>query len=77
MHQFPITYKGEKLVVERHSYSGNPLFSIFFPGKASPLVITKMRQAVGTSFWNSIPEGRQKEAEELGALIENYFHSIA
>ncbi len=48
------------------------LFRIMLENKP-PVVITRANHFNEKKFWTSIPEGRQKEAEKIGPLIEEYF----
>ncbi len=52
------------------------IFRIQFAYNQAPLVITRAVHANANHFWTSIPEGRQKEAEEIGPLISEYFKLI-
>jgi len=58
--------------VERLKLPGHSAFRIVFGDHRKPLVIARASNADAAKFWTSIPEGRQTEAEEWGALIENY-----
>ena len=45
------------------------IYRINFPS-APALILTRAKNADGVYFWTSIPEGKQKMAEEIGLLIE-------
>lgn len=70
---FELTYKEQTIKVQRHSISGTTVFRISFPGSRQPLVITEADHENANNFWTSIPEGRQKEAEEIGSLIAEFY----
>lgn len=72
---FEIEVAGGKAKVQRHSISEQVIFRIIYPGKIPPLVLTHAIRENGTRFWTSIPEGRQREAEEIGKLIVEHFKS--
>jgi len=74
--KFELTFKEGKIKVERHYIGAQTIFRIFFSDKRSPLVITRAAHSYADKFWTSIPEGRQREAEEVGALISEYFKSF-
>ncbi|MDE3214121.1 MAG: hypothetical protein KGM98_12875 [Bacteroidota bacterium] len=74
---FRIKYLSGTLQVERLHFGGNRVFKVLYPGNPVPLLITQAMKSGRTAFWTSIPEGRQQEAEEIGALIENYYNSFA
>ena len=48
-------------------------FRVVFSSKRQPLVVARTKDAAKEVFWTSIPEGRQKEAEGVGHLIDEYF----
>lgn len=73
---FELDFKNMKVKVSRHSINDQVIFKIIFPDKRKPLVVTRVRHADAYKFWTSIPEGRQREAEELGPSIVGYFKSI-
>lgn len=64
-----LNFNGTVIKIQRHFLSGQTIFHVVFPDKRKPLVITRPLDANATRFWTSIPEGRQKEAEEIGPLI--------
>lgn len=47
-------------------------FRIVFSSPRPQLIVARAKNAEKTNFWTSVPEGRQKEAEALGQLIEDY-----
>lgn len=73
---FELDYQEGKIQVRRHSMGAQVIFRIVFSNKRTPLVITRATHSNAYKFWTSIPEGRQKEAEEVGALISEYFKSF-
>lgn len=74
---FQLKYKGAPLLVEKLELGGQKVFKVLFPENPVPLLLTRARKSPGTFFWTSLPEGRQKEAEEIGILIEAYYNSFA
>ena len=73
---FEITYKETVMQVERLTLPGYKAFRVVFNNsKRQPLVVARATNANAVRFWTSIPEGRQKEAEGMGKLIEEYFQS--
>jgi hypothetical protein len=70
---FDLYYKDEKINGQRHSIGSETIFRIIFSNSRAPLVITWAGQENKYRFWTSIPEGRQREAEEIGKLIEQYY----
>jgi len=73
---FELDYKDGKILVQRHSIEAQVIFKITFSNERPPLVVTRAIHSNAYKFWTSIPEGRQKEAEEIGALISEYFKSF-
>lgn len=72
---FELEFKNLKLRVQRHTIAGNFVYHIIFQDKRPPLVITRASAENGGKWWTSIPEGRQREADEIGPLIENHIKS--
>jgi hypothetical protein len=73
---FELSYNDEKIKVQRHSIGSQTIFRIIFSNSRAPLVITRAMHENAYRFWTSIPEGRQREAEEVGILIEEYYKRI-
>ena len=69
MDRFDIDYKGQQVKVQILDVVGQRIYKINFPTSA-PLFLTRAKNAEGVYFWTSVPEGKQKLAEEIGALIE-------
>jgi hypothetical protein len=73
--KFDIRYKNVVMAVERLKLPGYIAFRVVFSSGRQPLVLARATNADAAKFWTSIPEGRQKEAEGMGKLIEEYFQS--
>ena len=73
---FTMDFNDDTIQVQRHSLGAQVIFRVTFFNKTTPLVITRALHADAYRFWTSIPEGRQKEAEEVGALISEYYKSF-
>ena len=70
--KFTLDLDGIKLSVQEHTIAETQVFRIDFSSNRSPLVITRI--TTGTrKTWVSVPQGRQNEAEQIGALIWEYF----
>jgi hypothetical protein len=72
---FEIESHGVKMKVERLSLPGHVAFRVVFSSARQPLVVARATNADAAKFWTSVPEGRQKEAEGVGALIQEYLQS--
>ena len=72
MENFELEYRGEKIRVEEIAVGKNTVFRINFPGNKPLLVISRAKDSEGNGFWTSIPEGRLKQAEEIGRLVEEF-----
>ena len=68
-----LDYRGLGITASKHLLGSTDLFRITFGDNRKPLVITMAKKESGRDFWTSIPEGRQREAEEIGDLITNHF----
>lgn len=69
---FDLEYNGVPLKVKEHHVHSQVLFIVQFSDNRPNLVVTR---ATGTEIgkhWTSIPEGRLKEAEDIGPLIAAY-----
>ncbi len=71
---FELNFKGEKISVQRHLLSNQTIYRILFSDKRTPLVITRALNENAARWWTSIPEGRQREANEIGPLIAEYIN---
>jgi hypothetical protein len=72
---FELEINGVKMKVLPLNLPGFVSFRIEFSSKRKPIVVARVDDFNGAKFWTSIPEGRQKEAEGVGKLIEDYFKS--
>jgi hypothetical protein len=61
-----------KLNCERLDIPKYVAFRVNFSSEREPIVVARAKGADRPYFWTSIPEGRQKEAEGVGKLIEDY-----
>ena len=73
---FTLNFHDGTIDVHRHAIGNQVIFRVTFSNKRAPLVVTRALHANAYRFWTSIPEGRQNEAEEVGALISEYFKSF-
>jgi hypothetical protein len=73
---FTLDFMDGTIRVQRHSIGAQVIFRVTFSNKRTPLVVTRALHSNAYRFWTSIPEGRQQEAEEVGALISEYFKSF-
>jgi hypothetical protein len=73
---FELDFHEGKINITRHTIGSQFIFRVVFSNKKSPLVVTRALHTNAYKFWTSIPEGRQREAEEVGELISEYFKTI-
>jgi len=73
---FTLESHGVTLSVRRINMPGHVIFRVEFSSRREPIVVARATSFNTNRFWTSIPEGRQKEAEGVGKLIEQYFESI-
>lgn len=69
---FDLDFKGGKIRVQRHFVANQTIYRIVFADKRPALVVTRALNENAARWWTSIPEGRQKEANEIGPLIAEY-----
>ncbi len=72
--EFDIIVNDKTVRVAEHHIGKNQVFRVVFGNGKQPLVLTKTNSYEPGKFWTSIPEGRQKEAEEIGNLITEHFN---
>ena len=70
--RFELDFKDGKIIIQRHYVSNQTIYRVIFSDKRNPLVVTRVLIDNAAHWWTSIPEGRQREAEEIGPLIANY-----
>lgn len=73
--KFELQVNSVTLRVERLNLPGHVAFRVVFSSARQPLVVARATNADAARFWTSIPEGRQKEAEEVGKLIQEYLQT--
>ncbi len=73
--KFELEVRGVTLKIERLNLPGHVAFRVVFSSPRKPLVVARAVRADAERFWTSIPEGRQKEADGVGALIQEYLQS--
>ena len=71
---FEIEYQDIPIKVETIKLPTQVLFKANLINK-HPLILCRATDFNQAKFWTSMPEGRQKEAEEIGPLIEQYYRS--
>jgi hypothetical protein len=69
---FQITYGNTVLRIRPVDMPGRLAFYVSFSSERKPLLVVRAKDFNASSFWTSMPEGRQKEAEGVGKLIEEY-----
>lgn len=70
--QFTFEAYGVTINCQKLDISKDLAYYITFSSNRKPIVIARAKFQDSDARWTSIPEGRQKEAEGLGALIEQY-----
>lgn len=70
--RFSIESHGVVIDCQRLDLPNYVAFRVEFSSKRKPLILAKAAGMDTPFFWTSIPEGRQKEAEGVGKLIEEY-----
>lgn len=74
---FSIEQGSQSLHIRPRKVGGAMVFVVHFPDQRLPLAITKASGENRPVFWTSIPEGRQKEAEQIGPLITAHYQQLA
>lgn len=66
-----IEIQGLKIAVSEHIVNGQQVFRLSFSDNRKPMVIARAKTWNGET-WTSIPQGRQKEAEDFGIEISKH-----
>lgn len=74
---FEFTYYGQRIQVHPKQVNRDWVYALYFEDRRTPLVIAQAKADDGTKFWTSLPEGRQAEAEELGAYVARFESNLA
>lgn len=70
--QFSFKSHSVTISCERLNLSGYVAFHVAFSSDRAEIVVARAAGQNHPFFWTSIPEGRKKEAEGVGKLIEEY-----
>jgi len=70
--KFSIEAHGVILTCERLDMPKQVVYSVKFSSARKPIVVARAKFEDSDARWTSIPEGRQKEAEGVGAIIDEY-----
>ena len=69
---FSIDAHGVILTCERLDIPKQVVYSVKFSSARKPIVVARAKFEDSDARWTSIPEGRQREAEGVGAIIDEY-----
>lgn len=72
LERFDVELNGQTIRVSDHTFGALRVFHVVYPNRRPSLNITIAENADGVKFWNSLPEGRQEEAEMAGRAIASY-----
>ena len=72
---FELGFKEGKIRIQRYFVSSQTIYRVVFSNKRTSLVVTWALTDNAARRWTSIPEGRQRKAEEIGPLIADYTKS--
>jgi len=73
--KFDLEFGIATIRVEEIRIPGQTFFRVSFSNEIPDLTLLRATNAKDEKFWTSIPEGRQKLAEEIGPMIEKYYRS--
>ena len=68
-----LNYAGGLIEIEMHYIDYRYIFRVVFTNGKPPLILTRAEQPNDVFFWTSVPEGRLKEAQEIGKLISEFY----
>ena len=72
---FEVEFSGKQVRISEHELAGKRVFHVDFGNGEKPLIISVGVNARDEKFWTSIPQGRQKEATEIGKLIAQHIRA--
>ena len=72
---FELDFGVNRIRIEEVRIPSQTLFRVNFSNSIPPLTLLRATNAEQKRFWTSMPEGRQKLAEQIGPLIETYYRS--
>ncbi len=70
---FDLEFGNNTIRVEEIKIPGQTFFRVVFSNQIPELRLLRATNAEQEKFWTSVPEGRQKLAEQVGPLIEKYY----
>lgn len=73
---FEIMYHNRPVQIEVIRTGAQVLYKAQSADQQLALFLTRAKDAEGVYFWTSIPEGKQQQAEAIGALIEQHIKSL-
>ena len=74
---FSFESHGVTITCQRYSLPGFVAFRVSFSSTRKPITIARAINSESEKFWTAVPEGqnREKEAQGVGKLIEEYLKS--
>jgi hypothetical protein len=81
---FDIEHKGETIQVIPRRIGMDHVYIIDFPSRRPPIMLTKATRQGGGHFWTTVPEERDKKAQEkalleagvIGGLITAHYQKV-
>lgn len=70
--RYTFSYQGQSVRVQPKKVGRDLVYALYFEDGRQPLVLTLAKANEGGTFWTSLPEGRQQEAEVFGPLVASY-----
>ena len=67
---FQLEINSVTIQFQRLDLPGYIAYRASFSSRREPIVVARATDANNNRFWTSVPQGRQKEAEAIGKLIE-------
>ncbi len=70
---FELVYNNHTVHLQKATVQQQVVFRITFTDKTPALFIGRITNIHGQKIWSSFPECRMKEAQEIGALIVEWY----
>jgi len=72
---FELDFMGGRIKVQRRLVANQTVYIVAFSDKRNHLVLTRATADNANYFWTSVPEGRQREAEQVGPVIAEHIRN--
>jgi len=72
---FELDFMSGRIKVQRRLVANQTVYIVVFSDNRKHLVLTRATSHNANYFWTSVPEGRQREAEQVGPVIAEHIRN--